>query len=82
MIVMMTPMKPPVPEEERAFGFSAQVLCQGVVSNQRISFARKPLARDVRLADELARRRAMEVNCNFHTMWKLRRVDRKARRCG
>ena len=46
-----------MPEEERAFGFPAQVPCQGVSPSDRISLARQSLARDVRLSDKPARRR-------------------------
>src|SRR5690606_11420546 len=73
--LMMTPRKPPVPAEERAFGFSAQVPCQGVLGNRDVNGVNiRPLARDVRLTDKPVRRRKL----GLEPVWSLRFKDVEA----
>lgn len=65
---MKTPRNPPVPADERAFGFLAQVPCQGGARTQVLSRAHHRLARDVRLTDKLACRRGLQVGRISHAV--------------
>ncbi len=63
---MTTPRKPPVPAGERAFGFQAQVPCQGLLVSCDVNSVNfEALARDVRRSDRPARRRKLVLGDHF-----------------